>query len=242
MSSSCTRRHAPMIEVAQLARFDRISHPPQRLADEVYEQLIGGILAGIIEPGERLVQESLAEEMSVSRTPVREALLRLEQEGVIEPAPTRGFVVIEVTSDMLQSMYESRQAVEGFAARLVAESASDEVVEKLGPSLQIEIDMGDALSSYEENRAVHRAVVEASSNDTLLAMFDTLWSRARPLRIVYDTWAAELGRESIYHTHRELYDAICSRVGDAAEAAMVEHLEYGLQEQLATLARMRQSR
>lgn len=221
-----------------MASFDRIKHPPQRLADDVYDQLVSAIIGGLIVPGEHLVQEALADEMSVSRTPVREALLRLAEEGFIKHAQTRGFEVVATTEDMIRSIYESRQAVEGFAARLTAENATDEQIAALGPVLRQEIDIS-APSSYEENLAAHRAIVAACGNDTMLVMFDTVWVKARSIRMVYNAWAQSQPAGAIAHSHGELFETIASHDGAAAERAMIEHLEYGHTELLATLEKMR---
>ena len=69
-----------------MASLNRISVPPRRIADEVYKELLEAITQGRITPHDRLIQERLASELGVSRTPLREALLRLQQEGMLEPA------------------------------------------------------------------------------------------------------------------------------------------------------------
>lgn len=217
-----------------MARFDDISQPPQRLADKVYEQLVAAISSGAVGTRERLIQEAIADEMAVSRTPVREALLRLEQEGIIRPARSRGFELVELTPSMIRSLYESRQAVEGFAARLVAEHSSDEAIAQLQHSLAVDIDLDDGVTSYDANHAAHRAIVEATGNETLLEMFDTLWLRARPMRVLHRMWSQEAG-VSVTHSHGDLFAAIVSRDGRRAESAMLEHLRAGMERLLEML-------
>ncbi|MEM7190842.1 MAG: GntR family transcriptional regulator, partial [Pseudomonadota bacterium] len=92
----------------------------RRLADEVYHQLIDAILSGEIGPDDRLVQERLAAEMEISRTPVREALLRLEQEGMLVTSARGGFVLYRMTEGEIRELYQARAAVESQAARILA--------------------------------------------------------------------------------------------------------------------------
>ncbi|MDH5294672.1 MAG: GntR family transcriptional regulator, partial [Acidimicrobiia bacterium] len=101
--------------------FERLERTTVRLADFVYRQIFDAVVSGRIPPGERLVQEVLAEEMDVSRTPVREALLRLESEGILAASDRGGFLVRSLDLAEVQATYELRAAVEGYAARLVAE-------------------------------------------------------------------------------------------------------------------------
>ena len=101
-------------------RFKQAPAHQQRLADDIYEQILSAILEGDIVPGERMVQESVAREINVSRTPVREALLRLEHEGIIEGSNRRGFSIRRFTEAEVRELYMAREAVEGYSARRVA--------------------------------------------------------------------------------------------------------------------------
>jgi len=214
-----------------MTRFVHIDHEPHRLADQVYAQLVEAILSGSIGPGERLIQETLADQMTVSRTPVREALLRLEREGVIEPAPKRGFLVIEYTPQKMRDVFQARQAVEGFAARLVAENASDEEIEALRASLVSEKDSSNHGTAQRQNRNAHRSIVIASGNEALVELFDSLFERAAMLRHRADAWST-----LATHTHEDLFAAIATRDGDTAEAAVVGHVQKML-DQLTDAAR-----
>ena len=100
--------------------FTRLTRKRTRLADDVYEQILSAILSGEIFPGERLIQETIANQIDVSRTPVREALLRLEQEGILEAAGRGGFQIRDISEREIRDLYTVREAVEGFAARLLA--------------------------------------------------------------------------------------------------------------------------
>jgi DNA-binding GntR family transcriptional regulator len=113
-----------------LRKNSRKDHVPIR--EKVYESLRSAILAGRLDPGERLAEEHLAEELRVSRTPVREALHKLESEGLIKPLETRGFIVSRDSKEEVEELFELRSVLEGYALRIICGNASDELLKKLG--------------------------------------------------------------------------------------------------------------
>ena len=226
----------PLLLEGVVPSLRKIPSKPARLADQVYARLMEAILDGTIAQGDRLIQENLAEELAVSRTPVREALLRLETEGVLEKVGRKGFVVKTIDEKMVRSIYQAREAVEGYAAHVVAERASAKVVDrleakmrKLGPTSNIQ-------SAYEANRLAHRAIVEATGNDYMVELFDAIWGRSIALRIYADLWATENEHRPVIDNHYEILEAL--RTGDGTRAAkvMIEHIRDGLDQQIAVLA------
>ena len=93
-----------------------IQHARRRLADEVYDQLVAAIMRRDIGPEDRLVQEKLAAEMQISRTPVREALMRLEQEGVLTVSNRGSLKLYQMDDQEIRELYQSRAAVEGMSS------------------------------------------------------------------------------------------------------------------------------
>ena len=93
--------------------FQAIEPTRVRLADEVYRQVLDAVLAGNLRPGERIVQDRIAQEINVSRTPVREALLHLEQEGILARTGTVGFTVRGISESEVRDIYQAREAIEG---------------------------------------------------------------------------------------------------------------------------------
>lgn len=199
------------------------------LADEAYHRITAAMLSGVLGPGSRLVMDAIAEELRISRTPVRDALRRLEQEGLIEPAGRRGFVVRHIDSKEVEETYEAREAIEGYAARLAARrggKAAAAVSEAIARAL--EIDVETPLGSYQANRMVHRSVVEAADNKILLELFDDLWSRGRAHQIYANCFGGDDNHEAVRRKHRPIVRALKSGDPDAAEAAVVAHLREGL--------------
>jgi DNA-binding GntR family transcriptional regulator len=99
--------------------------------ERVHESLRSAVLSGRLSPGERLTEEYLADQLGVSRTPVREALHKLESEGLIKPLETRGFVVSRDSKDEVEELFELRSVLEGYALRIICERVSDELLERL---------------------------------------------------------------------------------------------------------------
>jgi DNA-binding GntR family transcriptional regulator len=199
------------------------------LADEAYHRITAAMLSGTLAPGARLVMDALAEDLHISRTPVRDALRRLEQEGLIEAAGRRGFVVREIATEEITETYEARQAIEGFAARLAARdgvAAAKHVTAAISRAAEMSVDT--PLGSYQANRVVHRSVVEAAGNKILLELFDDLWSRGRAHQIYANCFGGADDHEAVKVKHRPIVRALRSGDPDAAEAAMLAHLRDGL--------------
>ena len=98
--------------------------PHSSVQEQVHEKIRDAILSGILEPGQRLLQDELAAEMAVDRAPVREALLRLEAENIVDFHPYKGFTVAFFTLDDLKEIYFLRGLLEGTASRLAAKSSA----------------------------------------------------------------------------------------------------------------------
>ena len=108
--------------------------PPKNgisVREKTYEGLKSAIFSGRFTPGERLAEEHLAEEMGVSRTPVREALHKLEQDGLIEPMGGRGFCIPRDSPEEIEDLFEIRTVLEGYTLRLICEKVTDEQIAQL---------------------------------------------------------------------------------------------------------------
>ena len=110
----------------------------RRLADEVYEQLMYAIMSREIGPDNRLVQAGLAAELSISRTPVREALMRLEQEGVLEVSSRGSFRLYLINDKEFRDLYQARAAIEGRCARILADKPKPESIAEIRKTVKFE--------------------------------------------------------------------------------------------------------
>lgn len=219
--------------MATLSRIDA----PKRLADDAYDQLLDAISRGQITAADRLVQEKLAAELGISRTPLREALLRLEQEGVLVRAGRSGFELTVVTTEEVRKIYGARLAIEGHASRLLAEHGTEADFASLAELIDSEAasTLSTASDYYNSNRRIHRLFVERADNPYLLDMFDSLWNRSVSFNLFTTTMTDEALALSV-REHRELAAEIQRSTGDQASELMCRHISEGLELQLGAMA------
>ncbi|MGI8517861.1 MAG: GntR family transcriptional regulator [Acidimicrobiia bacterium] len=225
-----------MLDTVCTVAFAPLARNKTRLADFIYRQVFDAIIAGRLPPGDRVVQEQLAAEMEVSRTPVREALLRLEAEGIVESSGRGGFVVRSLGVDEARKIYDLRAAIEGYAARMVAEQGDPGAIESIRQAIS---KTGAGASSVEEgfelNRAVHRSIVVATGNSMFIEAVDAIWGRSQAFLLYAKLHAADLRFLDAEPTHEAVLAAIESGDGVAAQGAMVGHILSGLDLQAQAL-------
>ena len=204
-----------------------ISTQRRRLADEVYDQLVSAIMEREIGPDDRLVQEKLASELDISRTPVREALLRLEKEGVLRVANSGGFRLAKITEEETLELYQARAAIEGQAARiLAARNDSGEL-----QTLRDVITRAETLTNpttrdyFVANRTIHRAFMEAAGNRFLMEMFDMIWGRAMAFHLFAAIEHANIA--SSLGNHIALVDVLATGDRAAALEEFTNHIQDG---------------
>ncbi len=132
---------------------------------------VEALLQGTLTPGDRLVQDKLAEQLDVSRcSPVRDALQRLHAEGIVEPTGRRGFTVRHLTTSHVSHNYEGRLAIEGYAAGRLAELGEPAMQDVWAVLEQVKSEpLADATQSFQANRRIHRAIVEAIDDHVRLS-------------------------------------------------------------------------
>lgn len=207
----------------------------KRLADIVYEQLLEAIRGGSIGPDERLVQEKLAEQLQISRTPVREALLRLEQDGILVSAPRGGFSIYRMSDAEVDDLYQARAAVEGQSVRILASRNDPKVNRALRRTIEREenISSPSVRAYFEANRNIHRKIVELTGNRYLIDMFDNIWNRG----VSYNLFAAieKVDLSKSLGDHIRLVEAIETGSPTIAMEAIVDHIAHGFQLQIEAL-------
>ena len=188
------------------------------LRDEVYVQLRDGLIAGRYIPGDILVEGVLAEGFGVSRSPVREALHRLAEEGFLKIMPRSGYLVTAVSAGDIAENVHLRTVLEGEAARLAATRLSPDVIDRLKEIQRLEEEAQD--DSVELNREFHMLVAESSGSKMLSKLIANLLDQdERMLRLhplILDPRATR--------AHWEIIEALEASDPPAAEAAMREHI------------------
>jgi DNA-binding GntR family transcriptional regulator len=146
------------------------------VVDQVHEELLQRIVAGELPPGSRLRQEALAEELGVSRTPLREALARLVSEGLVDFAPNRGATVARRDFGDMEQAWRARLVLEPGAARMAAERRDPEEIARMREIVGRQRDVADDVTaSFGLNRDFHLTLVAAGGNPHLLQFAELLW-------------------------------------------------------------------
>jgi len=199
-----------------------------------YKEIRARILSGSFGPGERLTEERLARELGISRTPVRQALTRLEADGLVALVPNRGAVVRSYSPADVLEIYDLRALLEGHAAREAATNVQPAVLGTLWALVnEMEGFALEAFPSREEavvwftdrNNRLHQAIHAASGNRRLV----DLLNRTVQIPLVYRAFFAYTEKEFALsqHYHVKIVQALERRDGDAAEALMRAHIYQG---------------
>jgi DNA-binding GntR family transcriptional regulator len=201
-----------------------------------YDRLFEEIRSGALKPGARLTETELAERLEVSRTPVREAIRRLESEGLVDHQPRTGAVVRTLDYPEIMELYEMRTVLEGTAARLAARAASAVELEEL-QSINDEMaeTTGDTAALVRLNRQFHARLMDAARNRFLLR---SMASVENTLLILGPSSmeSSERAREAVGE-HQHVVDALTNRDGERAEQAMRRHMERAQLRRLRILRR-----
>lgn len=187
------------------------------------------VLSGAFAGGNLISEGEVAEALSMSRTPVREAFLRLEADGLLRLYPQRGALVVPVSPDEVREVLEARRVLEQFAAGKIAalgQAQRDEVVAKMELEVRrqgaadVSTEPGEFLDA---DRAFHTVLVEAAANSILGSVYDSL--RDRQMRMVGRSVIQEPGRvETILTEHRDIAQAVHSGDAEGALEAVSRHL------------------
>ncbi len=183
------------------------------------------IYDGRITQGTRLREEKLAAEFGISRTPIREALLILQTEGFLAAAPNRGATVKTYSTEEIVDLYDTRAALESFAASLAVKHITLETIDALDQSCERflqSVKSNDVLALTHENSTFHRTILEVTHNSSLQ---DVVGSVAR-LPLIYRAyyWYSDQGRLIALHYHEQITRALEAKDTMRVEGLMKEHI------------------
>lgn len=196
------------------------------LREVVFESLREAIITGLLRPGERLMEVQVAEELGVSRTPVREAIRKLELEGLVVMLPRRGAYVAGISVKDIADVFEVRAALEALAASLAAERITDAELEDLERSL-VEItkisDTQDIGTIVARDTSFHDIIYRASRNSWLIQIISNLQDQIQRFRM---TTLSRPGRtKEAVEEHKKIVEAISDRNSELAAQLAREHIE-----------------
>ena len=195
--------------------------------ERTYEFLKSSVLSGHFNPGERLTEEHLAKKLGVSRTPVREALHKLESEGLIKALETRGFIVSRDSKDEVEELFELRAILEGYALRIISERISKEDLERLNGFIEraenaLKRERIEEVFKWNTkfHDTLHGIVVEKKRLHRLLVNI-----RKYVLRYRRDTLQYPDGGKRTVDGHRKILLALRLKDPDLCERMMREHIQ-----------------
>jgi DNA-binding GntR family transcriptional regulator len=210
-----------------VARLLHVGGPLTRNASIAATELIRqAIIDGRLNPGQRLKEEELARELGISRTPVREALLMLQAEGLVDAAPNRGATVRSHSAEDLDDLYKLRAVIEGYATRRAASRLTDEAIaglhescERFNGLLDDEAEMGELVK---ENLVFHQTILEGAGS----ARLTTMVRQVIELPLVYRSyvWYSPEQQRISGHYHVQITRALEARDAERAELIMKEHI------------------
>lgn len=206
------------------------------LRDVVFRTLRDAILVGDLEPGERLLENHLADKLGVSRTPVREALRMLEIENLVELVPRKGAQVLDMSKKDIISILEIREALEGLATSLACERITSHGIEGLKVAEEIfekAVSSGDKEKIIESDEAFHDIIFASTENQRLIQMYENLRVQLYRYRMAHLKVDSTIS--VIVDHHREILKSIeGANVIKGSESAK-EHIKYHAEFILKTL-------
>jgi DNA-binding GntR family transcriptional regulator len=195
------------------------------LRDVIFATLREAIVAGELKPGERLLEVKLADKMGVSRTPVREAIRKLELEGLVVMVPRKGAYVAGLTLKDVAEVFEIRSSLEGLAAALAAERITDEeviILDKILDDISTAGEKGDIKTVIKKDMEFHQVLFSASRNDRLAQMINNLKEQIDRFRT--QSFSNPIRTKSVLSEHEHILNAIKQGDVENSERLAKEHI------------------
>jgi DNA-binding GntR family transcriptional regulator len=197
--------------------------PDERVYSAIYNAVQGQRLA----PGIKLKEMELAQLFKVSRTSVRNALLRLSHKGLVDIAPNRGAIVAQLSAEDCRQLYEARRAIEGTIVEILAQRRSAAMVKTLRAHVAAQrraFERGDTKEGYRVAIAFHRLLAELADNRILAQVLDDLLARM-PL-VILTLGSQRSANDATHSDHIELVEAIAAGRAAQARRILVKHLQH----------------
>ena len=196
------------------------------LRDVVFENLREAILEGNLKPGQRLMEVQLAEQLGVSRTPVREAIRKLELEGLVVMIPRKGAYVANMSLKDVIDVLEIRSSLEGLAASLSAERITDEdikTLESIVEEFEQNVDESNVEALLKNDVEFHECIFKSTNNKKLHQLINSLWEQVYRFRVTYiSDYDSTV---NIIEEHKMILDAIKKGDSEMAKKYAMEHIE-----------------
>lgn len=199
-------------------------------ADQAYDYVIASLTSGSMQPGMRVREIELAETIGISRTPVREALNRLVNEGLVSNDPRRGLIITELDQSMVGELYEVRRVLESTAAGLAARHATDVEISVLRTLMERDLQATSATEIAHNNKMFHQVLYKCGHNRYLLKTLQALQNSM--LLLGASTLENHDRADEARKEHEQIVEALEAR--DPVKAAQVasDHISHAYKERL----------
>ena len=195
------------------------------LREVIFNSLREAIIIGELRPGERLMEVQLAEKMGVSRTPVREAIRKLELEGLVDMVPRKGAHVAELSVKDIMDVLEVRASLDGLATALAAERITDDELKELkfiNGQFASYIEKENLNGSIKKDAEFHDIIYKASRNDKLLTILNNLREQVQRFRVIY--LKDYSSPKNLIKEHNDIFDAVSTRTIESAQSFAKTHI------------------
>ncbi len=195
------------------------------LNQRAYDEIRRRILDGELPPSSPISEYQLAADLKISRTPVREAIKRLEEDGLLWSVPNKGTFVSELSAHDIMEIYQVRERLEGLAARIAAEQMSEKDIQKLEKELTSLNELkytGRVDEIFQCDIRLHKIIITSTQNLRLGRILATLDDQVHRVRIIFSQSPDWL--QAVIEEHTLIVEKIKERNGQGAEQAMVQHL------------------
>lgn len=212
---------------------DKKPVPNVLLGDMAYQTVLEAITTNQMKPGDRLSEYMVADWLKISRTPAREALRRLESEGLLASHPRRGLVVATLDEAAIYELYSAREVIESTVAAMAARFATDAQISSLTHMVAIESEMIDTPDQmFAHNRAFHQQISEAARNRYMVKFLQAISDTSSAFRQA-STLVSLQRRQEVLVEHRALVEAIARHDEEAARSAALQHVKGALRARVA---------
>lgn len=203
------------------------------IMDIAYEYIRSNIINGNIKSNEKVSMREIAKELNISRTPIREAIRKLESEGLIELLPRRGFIIKKYCSKKVEEIYEARQILEIYAVKLACKNIKEKDINKLKKTnynlaVLFEEKENNIIKIKKLNEDFHFMIYKATGNETICELIHNLWGRISGLYIQMFKNPAQ--GKTTFQEHADIIRALEKRDIDKAVLMLGKHLKVNKKE------------
>ncbi len=206
-------------------RFKRIENEYLSLADRVYHEIKDLILSGELRGGDRIPEESLAEQFGVSRTPIREAVRRLDEFGLVRLKPRSYAEVIDLSEAEADQVALVREQLEGLSVRLLAEKATRadvQAISEIAEKCYSALERGSVADAFELDSSFHLEIARRSGNGVLADLIERLDAKVQLVRLMRCSTPETIDQN--IHVHDKIIEAIAANDSALAESVMHKHI------------------